>query len=190
MPIPIKKIILKTLKISAITIVSLLLLMFLLPMLFPQTVTEKIKQWAAGSVNSKLAFSGTHLSFFKKFPSLTLTLDDFVLNGSQPFQNDTLVSAKEISLAIDLSSVFKSKINVNKIYLNQALINIQVDSAGKANYNVYKSSAQKQTDKADTASASLGIEQILVEKSHLVYNDRSLPMQIAARNFNYKAAAI
>ncbi|MEO3403104.1 AsmA family protein [Mucilaginibacter sp. CAU 1740] len=188
MPVPIKKIIFKTLKISGITIVSLLLLMFLLPMLFPQTVTEKIKQWAAGSVTSKLSFTGTHLSFFKKFPSLTLTLDDFVLNGSQPFQNDTLVSAKEISLAIDLSSVFKSKINVNKIYLNQALINIQVDSAGKANYNVYKSTAQKQADKADTASASLGIEQILIEKSNLAYNDRSMPMQIAARNFNYKGS--
>jgi uncharacterized protein involved in outer membrane biogenesis len=75
-------------------------------------------------------FSGTNLSFFKKFPALTLTLNDFSLTGSAPFQTDTLVSAKEISLAIDLSSVLKSKININKIYLNQALINIQVDSAG------------------------------------------------------------
>ncbi|WP_330860468.1 AsmA family protein, partial [Mucilaginibacter sp.] len=183
-----KKILVKTLKISAITVVSLLLLMFLLPYLFPETVTQKIKQWAAGSVNSKLSFSSTRLSFFKKFPSLTLTLNDFVLNGSVPFQNDTLVSAKEISLAIDLSSVFKSKINVNKIYLDHALINIQVDSAGKANYSVYKSSPPKQDNKADTASASLGIEQILIEKSHLVYDDRSLPMQINARELNYKGS--
>ncbi|UOE48880.1 AsmA family protein [Mucilaginibacter sp. SMC90] len=188
MPFPLKKILVKTLKISAITVFSLLLLMFLLPYLFPETVTQKIKQWAAGSVNSKLSFSSTRLSFFKKFPSLTLTLNDFVLNGSVPFQNDTLVSAKEISLAIDLSSVFKSKINVNKIYLDHALINIQVDSAGKANYNVYKSSPPKQDNKADTASASLGIEQILIDKSHLVYDDRSLPMQINARELNYKGS--
>lgn len=188
MPLPLKKILVKTLKISAITVVSLLLLMFLLPYLFPEMVTQKIKQWAAGSVNSKLSFSSTRLSFFKKFPSLTLTLNDFVLNGSVPFQNDTLVSANEISLAIDLSSVFKSKINVNKIYLDHALINIQVDSAGKANYNVYKSSPPKQDNKADTASASLGIEQILIDKSHLVYDDRSLPMQINARELNYKGS--
>jgi AsmA protein len=80
-------------------------------------------------------------------------------------QADTLVSAKEISLAIDLSSVLKSKININKIYLNQALINIQVDSAGRANYNVYKSKVAEQANPADTSSASLGIEQILVENS-------------------------
>ncbi|MEN0052624.1 MAG: AsmA family protein [Mucilaginibacter sp.] len=185
---PIKKIIFKTLKISGITIVSLLLLMFLLPYLFPQTVTNKIKQWAGGSINGKLNFTSTRLSFFKRFPALTLTLSDFSLNGSAPFQNDTLVAAKEVSLAIDLSSVFKSKININKIYLSQAVINIQVDSSGKANYNVYKSKDAKPTNAADTSSASLGIEQILVENSRLTYNDRSMPMLINARDFNYKGS--
>ena len=154
MPMPIKKILFKTLKISAITIVSLLLLMFLLPYLFPETVTNKIKQWAGGSINGKLNFTSTRLSFFKRFPALTLTLNDFSLGGSAPFQNDTLVAAKEVSLAIDLSSVFKSKININKIYLSEAFINIQVDSSGKANYNVYKSKDSKPANAADTSSAS------------------------------------
>ncbi|MDN3549297.1 AsmA family protein [Mucilaginibacter aquaedulcis] len=185
---PIKKIIFKTLKISGITIVSLLLLMFLLPYLFPQTVTNKIKQWAGGSINGKLNFTSTRLSFFKRFPALTLTLNDFSLNGSAPFQNDTLVAAKEVSLAIDLSSVFKSKVNINKIYLSQAVINIQVDSSGKANYNVYKSKDTKAANAADTSSASLGIEQILIENSRLAYNDRSMPMLINARDFNYKGS--
>ena len=188
MPMPFKKVLFKTLKIGAITIVSLLLLMFLLPYLFPETVTNKIKQWAGGSINGKLNFTSTRLSFFKRFPALTLTLNDFSLDGSAPFQNDTLVAAKEVSLAIDLSSVFKSKININKIYLSQAVINIQVDSSGKANYNVYKSKDTKPANAADTSSASLGIEQILVENSRLVYNDRSLPMQINARDFNYKGS--
>jgi AsmA protein len=188
MPMPIKKIIFKTLKISGITIVSLLLLMFLLPYLFPQTVTNKIKQWAGGSINGKLNFTSTRLSFFKRFPALTLTLNDFSLNGSAPFQNDTLVAAKEVSLAIDLSSVFKSKVNINKIYLSQAVINIQVDSSGKANYNVYKSKDTKPANAADTSSASLGIEQILIENSRLTYNDRSMPMLINARDFNYKGS--
>jgi AsmA protein len=188
MPIPIKKISLKTLKITGITLVSLLALLFLLPYLFPQTITNKIKQWAGSSINGKLNFSGTSLSFFKRFPALTLTLNDFSLNGSAPFQNDTLVAAKEISLAIDLSSVFKSKVNINKIYLSKATINIQVDSAGHANYNVYKAKAAQPAQSADTASASLGIEQIVIEKSHLVYNDRSMPLLVNARDFNYKGS--
>ncbi|MCO5936419.1 AsmA family protein [Mucilaginibacter sp. RB4R14] len=188
MSFPVKKILLKTIKISVITTVSLLALMFLLPYLFPQMVTQKIKQWAGGSINGKLAFTDTRLSFFKKFPALTLTLDDFLLRGRAPFDNDTLVSAKEISLAIDLSSLLKSKININKIYLNQAYINIRVDSAGRANYNVYKGKTDKTATPADTASASLGIEQILIENSRLVYNDRSMPLLVNARGFNYKGS--
>lgn len=188
MKIRIKYIVLKTLKISGLTIGSLLLLMFILPYLFPQTITNKIKQWANGSINSQLSFSGTHLSFFKKFPSLTLTLNDFSLQGSAPFQHDTLVAAKEISLAIDISSIFKNKININKIYLSQANINIQVDSAGNANYNVYKAKPANKTAANDTSSASLGIEQILIEKSRVVYNDKSLPMLINARDFNYQGS--
>src|SRR5471030_869273 len=139
MSFSIKKAIFKTLKITLITIASILILLFSLPYLFPQTVSNKIKQWANGSINGQLTFSGTGLSFFKHFPNLTLTLNDLSLKGSAPFSNDTLIAAKEVSFGIDLSSVFEKKITINKIYLNRALINIQADTAGHVNYNVYKS---------------------------------------------------
>jgi AsmA protein len=185
MKFPVKKIALKTLKIVGITLGSILAIMFLVPMLFPQTVTKKINEWANGNINGHIAFSGTGLSFFKHFPALTLTLNDVLLKGSAPFENDTLVAAKEISLGIDIPSVFKSKVKINKIYLSNALINLQADSSGRANYSVYKSSEQKASSPKDSSSASLGIDQILVENSRLIYNDRSLPMTVNARGFNY-----
>jgi AsmA protein len=185
MKFPIKRVLFKTLKISGIVVGSLLLLMFLLPFLFPQTFTKKIKHWANSSINGHISFSGTSLSFFKRFPALTLTLYDVKLRGSTPFEKDTLMAAKELSLGIDLSSLLKSKININKIYLANAFINIQVDKEGRANYNIYKPKAQQTNAAADTGEASLGIEQILIEKSRLVYNDESMPMKINARGFNY-----
>jgi len=188
MKIPFKKILLKTLKITGITIGSILLLMFLLPILFPTTITNKIKQLANNSLNGKVTFSGTSLSFFKRFPELTLTLEDFTLKGSAPFQQDTLVAAKDISFALDLSSLLRTKINISKIYLSGAFINVEVDSAGHGNYNVYKPQPQKQQAKSDTSAASLGIEQIIIEKSHLVYDDASLPMMIDAEGFDYKGS--
>jgi AsmA protein len=188
MKIPVKKTLLKTLKITGITLGSILLLMFILPILFPKTITNKIKQLANQSINGKVSFSGTSLSFFKRFPELTLTLEDFSLKGSAPFEQDTLVSAKEISFAVDLTSLLQTKLKVSKIYLSDAFINIEVDSAGQSNYNVYKSPAKNPDAKTDTASASLGIEQILIEKSHLVYDDASIPMLIDARGFDYKGS--
>src|ERR1700744_5109603 len=182
---PVKKIIFKTLKISGITIVSLIVLLFALPWLFPQTVSNKIKQWANGSINGQLEFSKTSLSFFKHFPNLTLTLYDLSLKGSAPFQKDTLVAAKEVSFGIDVSSVFKDKIRINKIFLENAFINIQADTAGHVNYNVYKSKGSQPANAADTSSASLGIDEIIIKNSRLVYNDRSMPMVFNARGINY-----
>ncbi|MFI5140322.1 MAG: AsmA family protein, partial [Sphingobacteriales bacterium] len=188
MSLSIKKILIRTLKIAGITIAGFLLLLFTLPYLFPQTVSNKIKQWANGSINGQLSFSHTGLSFFKRFPSLTLTLYDLSLKGSAPFEKDTLIAAKEVSLGIDLSSVFQKKITINKIYLSKAFINIQADTAGHVNYNVYKSKNTTPASPADTGSASLGINQILVEDSRVVYNDRSIPMQFIARDFNYNGS--
>jgi len=181
----IKKKLFKTVKVIAITIASLFILLFTLPYLFPQTVNNKIKQWANGSINGKIEFSSTRLSFFRHFPNLTLTLSDFSLKGSAPFQNDTLLAAKEVSLGINLTTLFRDNITINKVYFTQALINIQTDTAGHTNYNVYKPKAAKPASPTDTGSVSLGVEQILIENSRLVYNDRSLPMQFVARGFNY-----
>jgi AsmA protein len=184
-PFPLKKLLIKIVKISGITLLAIILLMFLLPILFPKTITQKVKQLANRHLNGQLSFSGTGLSFFKRFPELTLTLEDFELKGSAPFANDTLAAAKEVSFAIDLSSLLRSRVQISKIYLSQAVINVQVDSAGHANYNVYKASPQTNQTQTDTSAASLGIDQIIIEKSRLVYNDASLPMRLNARNFNY-----
>ncbi|RKR80959.1 AsmA protein [Mucilaginibacter gracilis] len=185
MKVSIKKIGLKIIKTGSIVLGTILLLMLLVPLLFPSAVTKKINQWANSNINGHVVFSGTSLSFFKHFPALTLTLYDVTLKGSAPFEKDTLIAAKEIAFGIDVSSLFKSKVKIGKIYLSNAFINLQADSLGRANYYVYKSSAQKSAAQADSSSASLGIDQILIENSRLVYNDRSLPMMVIARNFNY-----
>ncbi|HWB24606.1 MAG TPA: AsmA family protein [Chitinophagaceae bacterium] len=175
----------KVLKITGISVVIVLLLLFLIPYFFPGFVSGKIKDLVNSSLTSKVNFSGTRLSFFNHFPSLTLTLTNFSLTGSQPFQNDTLVSAKEVSLGINLKSLLSGQVKVDEIYLSTADINVQVDSAGKANYNVYASKNSSSTQ-ADTAGTSLKIEKILISNTNLVYNDRSLPMQIVAKGVNYE----
>ncbi|MDR3713386.1 MAG: AsmA-like C-terminal region-containing protein [Puia sp.] len=181
------RILIKFLKITGITIGSLLVLMFLFPYLFPGFVAGKIKQWARSSISSELNFSAARLSFFKHFPALTLTLYDLDLKGSAPFEKDVLVKADEIALGVDLRSVFSSSVRIDKIFLVNAFINIQVDKEGHANYNVYR--AAKQTNAshpADSTGASLQIKKILIEKSKLVYDDRSLPMLIDAKDVFYE----
>src|SRR6266487_642921 len=186
MNLSIKKILFKTFKIAGITIGSVLLLMFLLPYLFPDTVARKIKEWTNNSINGELNFSKVRLSFFNHFPSLTLTLYDFILKGSAPFQKDTLVAANEVALGINLWSVFSKKINIDEIYLASGNINIEVNEKGEPNYNVYISdTTAASANSNDSSGASLKIEKIQIEHSNVVYDDQSIPMLITAKEFNY-----
>ncbi len=100
------RILLRVLKITGISLGSLLLLLFLLPYVFPGFVSGKIRQWARHSVKAELHFSAARLSFFRHFPALTLTLYDVKLNGSAPFEKETLITADEIALGVDLRSNF------------------------------------------------------------------------------------
>lgn len=180
-----KNLFLKILKISGITIVIVLGLLILLPIIFADTITEKVKVFANNNLEGELNFNNSSLSFFTHFPSLTLTLEDFNLNGSKPFEKEKLIEAKEIGFGIDVASVFfGNQTEIDKIYLDKANINIQVNKQGEANYNVYKSTDT--LSKKEESSASLQLKNIQINNSYLVYNDASVKMKIEAKGLNYK----
>jgi len=115
-------------------------LMFILPIIFPGKIKEQVELFANEKLEGELSFGETHLSFFKHFPSLTVTLDDFLLKGSVPFAKDTLIAANDVAFGINLKTLlFNSKISIDEIYLNEAFVNIKVNTEGSPNYNVYKS---------------------------------------------------
>lgn len=175
----------KILKITGITFVISLLILILLPIVFADTITEKVKVLANKNLEGKLNFNDSELSFFKHFPSLTLTLHEFNLNGSKPFKNKSLISAKEIGFGIDVwSAVFGNQTQIEEIFLENAKINIQVNRKGEANYNIYKSNPKENNTASE--SASLELENIQINNSELVYNDKSTKINIEAKGFNYK----
>ena len=180
-----KSLLFKILKITGITSVITLLLLILLPILFADTITEKVKILANNNLEGELNFKESELSFFKHFPSLTLTLNELNLNGSKPFKDQSLVTAKEIGFGIDVwSVVFGSQTQIEEIFLEEAKINILVNKKGEANYNIYKSDSKDTTTTSE--SASLKLENIQINNSHLVYNDKSTKILIEAKGFNYK----
>jgi len=180
-----KKILWKLAKGTGIAIGGILLLMALLPALFPGAVAEQIKAWTNETIEGELRFSKVRLSFFKHFPALTLTLEDFSLTGSEPFAKDTLLAGRALSFGLDVASVFGEKLEVNTFFIDDGLINVQVDEQGRANYNIYKSSPDAETA-TDTSRMHLKIAGVFFNRCELRYHDRSVPMRIQASNFSYE----
>lgn len=181
-----KTIFFKILKYTGITLAVLLALMFITPLIFSDKIKEQVKKTANEKLNGELNYTDAHVSFFTHFPSLTLTLTDFKLNGSAPFQNEKLVTADEIAFGINLSSlVFGESIKIDQIFLSNSLINVKVNKKGEANYNVYiadKTTAPKEEEKSETG---LKLEEIEINNSKIIYDDQSANVHIDAVGFNY-----
>jgi AsmA protein len=174
----------KILKITGISVISLFLLLFIGPYLFPDTINREVQKSINNSIKGEVKFESTSLSFFKHFPTLTLSLNEFMLKGAAPFEKDTLLYCKELSFGVNLSTLFSSQIKIDKVFLDESVINIKVDEKGNANYNVYQS-GNKPTEKTDTASTAIKIDGIFISKSKLSYEDQSVPMLISAKGLNY-----
>ncbi len=179
---------LKLLKFILITLFILFGILLSLPYLFPDHISKQVRNWANKSIETELAFSRIHLSFFEHFPSLSLTLQDVTLKGSAPFEKDTLIAAKKVSLGVNLLSLLGSSVKINEIYLTDGRINVMVDKTGSPNYNVYSATTPKGTTKeniTDTSSTSLKLEKIQIENCSLVYDDASIPIKITSSQLDY-----
>lgn len=182
--IKIKSILVKTAKYIGITITVILALMFVTPYIFSDKIKEEIKKTANQKLAGEMNYSDVNVSFFKHFPSLTLTLNDFKLNGSAPFQKERLINAKEVSFGINVSSlIFGKSIKIDEIYLSNSTINIKVNKDGLANYNVYI--AEKEVEKTDEESAAIKLDRIEIINSQMTYDDKTTQVHFDAFGFNY-----
>ncbi|SHM34411.1 AsmA family protein [Flavobacterium saccharophilum] len=182
-----KNISLKILKITGIVIASILLLLFLIPLLFPGQVAAEVKKIANERLDTKMDFSKSRLSFFTHFPSLTVSLDDLSMTGSAPFSNDTLIKAEQVAFGINLKRlIFDNEVKINKLYVSKAMINVMVNQKGQANYNIYISDPKniKKEDQPEEGTA-IRLERIDLEDCHVKYNDRSAKILVDANGFNY-----
>ena len=180
-----KNIMLKILKWTGISVAAILLLMFLIPLIFPGTIAQQVKVFANKSLDGELNFTKSKLSFFTHFPSLTVSLDELSLKGSTPFKNDTLLSADQVAFGINLKRlIFDNEIKIDEIYVSDAFINVMVNEKGEANYNVYVAPKDQPKDTSGTGPA-IRLDRVDLKNCHIKYNDRSAKMLVEAKGFNY-----
>jgi AsmA protein len=182
-----KKLAFKTLKWLGIFVAFILFLMFIIPLLFPGTISNQVKIAANKHLAGELDFKKTSLSFFRHFPSLTVSVDDLLLKGSKPFQQDTLLSAKEVAAGINLKSlIFDGQVKIDEIYVTDAYANVFINSKGQANYNVYVSSPSKGPKDTTEKGTSIQVGLIKFKNWHIRYNDHSAQILVDAKGLNYK----
>jgi len=162
----------KVLKWFLVTVLVLLLLLVSVPVLFKNKIKNLVLTHIDRNIDATVNFTDLSLSSFKKFPRFTITLHNVSVIGVTDFKNDTLVSAKEISVSFNLDNLIKGhNIEVKGIHLERPTIYARILPNGKANYNILKENRSKK-DTARTKEFDVNIDEWSINNGRIIYDDK------------------
>lgn len=183
----------KILKIIGVSLLMAVVLLTITPFAFQDKIQVMVERMINQNLHAKVSFSKVGLSFFKSFPRAHVSVKDLVVTNLDPFQGETLVSAKNIHLTIALKELFKNTDNnpmiVETIGINEAFIHLKTDLSETTNYDITR---QKQTNQELPHGNGLAfdIKDYSITNSTFIYHDETTNSNFSITNFNHSGQGI
>lgn len=176
----------KFIKIIGGLIVLLLLALILIPVFFKGQIKDYVINTANEELNATVALEEVSLSLISSFPNLEVELKGFEVVGKDDFEGISLVELKELEIELGLSALWqKQDLNLKKIKVKGLDLNVMVNEAGLANYDIVQlesseAVSQEATKSNETSTSgegetqyTLSLNEYKFEDVNLVYNDAS-----------------
>ncbi|MCO5236332.1 MAG: AsmA family protein [Chitinophagaceae bacterium] len=127
----------KIAKITGIVLIALLLIAFILPFAFKGKIMAIAKTEINKNLNANVDFKDVNISLFRRFPRLAVGLEGLRVVGTGDFSKDTLMSARQIDVALNLMSLFGgNQMKIYSVVIDQPRIHAIVNKEGKANWDI------------------------------------------------------
>lgn len=180
----------KSLKIAGITLISLVLLAFIIPVVFKKQVQAIVKREINKQINAKVDFTDVKLSLFRHFPRATISIKGLSIVGKDYFSKDTLIAARNIDISAGLFSLLKGKdIKVYGLYVQQPRIHLLVNRFEKSNWDIAMASADSLAAKDTTASSfKLSIKKYSISNGYLEYSDKQSDTYTELKGLNHSGS--
>ncbi|WP_425235897.1 AsmA-like C-terminal region-containing protein [Ulvibacterium sp.] len=164
----------KVLRILAIFLLLVIALLVAIPFFLEAKIGDILKNNVNANVNAHLDFTNARLSLLGSFPNAEVTLENVTLLTNAPFEGDTLFAARMIGLKMGLGELFKSQgdpIGIKNFQVDGAQLNIKIDSAENANYDIAKKSEVEDVAEQPTDGFSFNLESYGITESQVSYTD-------------------
>jgi len=182
----------KILKITGISLGVLLLILFVAPFIFKGKIIAIAKEQINKHINAQVDFKDLSLSFFRHFPRVSVALEELQVIGTDVFAKDTLISAKEIDVAVNLFSVIGGKnMKIYSVNIDEPRIHAIVTKEGKANWNIAKpDTATAPTPTADTAASpfQMNLQHYAIKNAYIKYDDATTGMSTELVNLTHEGS--
>lgn len=171
----------RILKIIGILLLVLILVAIVSPFLFKGKLDNLLKNSINENLNATVSWESLDISLLSSFPRASVSLNDFMVINHAPFKGDTLAMGKDLKIEMGIKQLFKKAsqdpIKVDALRLDEALIHLQINKDGVANYDIAKktetSSLVVAKENETSEPFSFDLDHYEINKSTLAYNDES-----------------
>ncbi len=183
-----KKVIKVTLITFGVFIVLFLSAAVAIPILFKDKILFELKSVLDENMDAKTEFKDIHDSLFRHFPNVSVRLNDIYIIGKDTFKNDTLISAKQIDLVLNLRKVLKGNFDILKIDLIKPNIQAIVNADGKQNWNIFMQKNQKKADRQNKNHFSINLRHYSIDNGNIELKDFFKKTTFTIKGLNHKGS--
>ena len=180
----------KIVKITGITLLVLIVALAAAPFLFKGKIIAMVKETINENINAKVDFADADVSFFRNFPKASIVLEDVKVINNAPFENDTLFYGKEVAVTTAIGELFKGSNEAIQIYsftIDNAKLNIKVDEAGNANYDIAKpSETTTAANASETSDFKFKIDNYHIFNTDINYYDAKSKTSLALKKVQHE----
>jgi len=179
----------KFIKIALSLLIVLIVTILAVPYFFKDDIEKFLKDEINNSINARLDYDDLSLSLLSDFPNLKVKIHNFTLDGVQEFADTRLAQIDEFDMSLDAKKLlFNKDLEIKKIGVDGADINIKVLKNGKANYDIAKPDSLQKTE--NSQSYVIKLQSYNIEHTNIMYNDESLPMQMKIKNMHQTGTGV
>lgn len=181
----------KALKIIGITLGSIVVLALVLVgvgvymLTSSEQLTKMVKTYAPQYINCDFTLGKAKLTLFKTFPNVGVDIEQVALiNPTDGSPSDTLADIDNLVLVVDVYKFRKeNEIVVKKCILENAFVNIYIDSLAQNNFNVFNIK-----DDSDSTRSPfdylVDIKEVKLKNTSLLYTDDRSQMKVQGNGLN------
>ena len=148
-------------------------------------ISENLLNSVNKELNGDFSVRSISLGSLWNYPNLEVSINGLMFNApTGPKTNgETILEVKTVRLRANLSDILSKKIDIDNVYIKEALLFIERDSMGNMVIAEGFRPSNSETSKTDSTNLSIHINNILIEDSQVLILDRPTMLQLP---FNLK----
>ena len=174
-----------------ITLFVLIIAAIAIPYFFKDQILAKVKEEANKRLNATVDFGNVGLSLVWTFPNFNLSIDNITVTGQKEFDGLKLVDIQQLSLSVNMWSVFSGDYEINGFEMQKPNFYVKVLNNGKANYDIMKpdtaavSTTDTTTVGSEPSAFRLALRYYAINGANITYDDAPAKTFVEIKNLTH-----